>query len=145
MAPVRKTFTRDEANSLIPYLQRTVDTLQQQIKDVVRLKRQLEILNLICDSPVSPQNLDFQEYLHKTALYHQLVGQADALIKEVRAKGCLLRDLHSGIVDFYAEMEGKVVFLCWRRGEGEIAYWHPVDQGYGQRRVIAGRTPGDSR
>jgi hypothetical protein len=142
MAPARKTFTRDEANALIPYLQQTVDTLQQQIKEVVRLKRQLEILNLICDSPVSPQNLDFQEYLQKTARYHQLVGQADGLIKEIRGKGCLLRDLHAGIVDFYAEMGGRVVFLCWRRGEGQITYWHPVDQGYGQRRVIAGNSQG---
>ncbi len=138
MAPPRKVFTRDEANELIPYLQRTIDLLQQQIKDVVRLKRQIEILNLVCDGRVSPQNLDFQEYVQKTALYHQQVGQADALIKEIRAKGCLLRDLHTGIVDFYAEMGGRVIFLCWRRGESEITFWHPVGDGYGQRRLIAG-------
>lgn len=138
MAPTRKLFTIEEANSLVPFLQETLDTLQKQVRDVVRLKRQIEVLNLICDSRVSQQNLDFQEYVQKTALYHQLIGQADALIREVRDRGCLLRDVHTGIVDFYAEMEGKVVFLCWRRGESVITFWHPVGEGYGQRRHIAG-------
>jgi len=138
MAPTRKLFTIDEANSLVPFLQETLDTLQKQVRDVVRLKRQIEVLNLICDSRVSQQNLDFQEYVQKTALYHQLIGQADALIREVRVKGCLLRDVHTGIVDFYAEMDGQVVFLCWRRGESVITFWHPVGEGYGQRRHIAG-------
>lgn len=139
MAPTRKLFTIDEANAHIPFLQRALDTLQKQVRDVVRLKRQLEVLNLICDSRVSHQNQDFQEYVQKTALYHQLIGQADALIREVRSKGCLLRDVHTGIVDFYSEMDGKVVFLCWRRGEPAISYWHPVGEGYGQRRNIAGQ------
>jgi hypothetical protein len=138
MAPTRKVFTIDEANSLVPFLQDALEKLQKQVRDVVRFKRQIEVLNLICDSRVSQQNLDFQEYVQKTALYHQLIGQADALIQEVRAKGCLLRDVHTGIVDFYAEMDGKVVFLCWRRGESVITYWHPVGEGYGQRRSIAG-------
>lgn len=140
MAPTRKLFTIDEANSLVPFLQKALDTLQKQVRDVVRLKRQIEVLNLICDSRVNHQNLDFQEYVQKTALYHQLIGQADALIKDVRTKGCLLRDVHTGIVDFYAEMDSKVVFLCWRRGEPTITYWHPVGEGYGQRRHIAGKS-----
>jgi hypothetical protein len=141
MAPTRKLFTIDEANSLVPFLQRSLDTLQKQVRDVVRLKRQIEVLNLICDGrAISQQNLDYQEYVQKTALYHQLIGQADSLIRDVRAKGCLLRDVHTGIVDFYAEMEGRVVFLCWRRGELTITYWHPVGEGYGQRRHIAGKS-----
>ncbi len=138
MAPTRRIFTIDEANALIPYLQKTLDALQRQVRDIIRLKRQLEVLNVICGSQVSHQNVDFQEYTQKTALYHQLIGQADALIREVRARGCLLRDVHTGIVDFYAEMDGRVVFLCWRRGEPGIGYWHPVGEGYGQRRSIAG-------
>jgi hypothetical protein len=138
MAPTRKLFTIEEANALIPFLQKTLDALQRQVRDIIRLKRQLEVLNLICDGHVSRENVDFQEYLQKTALYHQLIGQADALIRDVRMRGCLLRDVHTGIVDFYAEMEGRVVFLCWRRGEPGISYWHPVGEGYGQRRSIAG-------
>ncbi len=138
MATTRKLFTVEEANALVPYLQKTIDTLQHQVRDVVRLKRQIEVLKLICDSPVSQHNVDFQEFQQKSALYHQLIGQADALIREVRAKGCLLRDVHTGIVDFYAEIDGRVVFLCWRRGEPDIAYWHPVGEGYGQRRSISG-------
>jgi hypothetical protein len=138
MAPTRKLFTVTEANALIPFLQKALDTLRRQVGDIVRLKRQLEVLSLICDSQVNQRNLDFQEYVQTTAQYHQLIGQADALIREVRGKGCLLRDVHTGIVDFYAEMDGKVVFLCWRRGEKGISYWHPVGEGYGQRRHIAG-------
>ena len=61
MAPTRKLFTIEEANALIPFLQRGLDALRKQVRDIIRLKRQLEVLNLICDSQVNQQNLDFQE------------------------------------------------------------------------------------
>jgi hypothetical protein len=50
--------------------------------------------------------------------------------------GIVLRDAESGLVDFPAEREGRVVQLCWRLGEERVAFWHDVDAGFGNRKPL---------
>lgn len=50
--------------------------------------------------------------------------------------GIVLRDAESGLVDFPAEREGRVVYLCWRLGEEAVAHWHEVDGGFVGRRPL---------
>lgn len=52
--------------------------------------------------------------------------------------GCLIKDLDIGLIDFPALYRGKEVYLCWRVGEADIGYWHPVDEGFAGRRPIDG-------
>jgi hypothetical protein len=51
------------------------------------------------------------------------------------ARGIVLRDLDTGLVDFPSIRDGEEVYLCWIDGEPDIAYWHTLDGGY------AGREP----
>ncbi|HUX86133.1 MAG TPA: DUF2203 family protein [Chloroflexota bacterium] len=41
-----------------------------------------------------------------------------------------------GLVDFPAERDGRVVYLCWRRGEDQIHYWHELDAGFAGRQPL---------
>ena len=50
--------------------------------------------------------------------------------------GCVVKDLEIGLVDFPAKFRGQEVYLCWRVGEPDIAFWHPVDEGFAGRRPI---------
>jgi hypothetical protein len=50
--------------------------------------------------------------------------------------GILVKDLDIGLIDFPALYRGKEVYLCWRLGEPDIGFWHPVDDGFGGRRAI---------
>lgn len=52
------------------------------------------------------------------------------------ADGIVLRDAESGLVDFPAEREGRIVQLCWRLGEDRVAFWHEVDAGFGNRKPL---------
>ena len=63
-------------------------------------------------------------------------GRVDKLVREVYATGAILRDLNLGLVDFLAQREGRDVYLCWRYGEEEIEYWHEIDGGYQNRKLI---------
>ena len=51
--------------------------------------------------------------------------------------GCILRDLELGLIDFYTMAQGRVVCLCWRRGEPRIEHWHPLDEGFSGRRRLS--------
>lgn len=50
--------------------------------------------------------------------------------------GVLVKDLEIGLADFPALYRGQEVYLCWRLGETDIGYWHPVEEGFAGRRAI---------
>ncbi len=51
-------------------------------------------------------------------------------------EGILLRDPETGLVDFPAERDGKRVFLCWRLGEGSVAWFHDEHAGFSNRKPL---------
>ena len=57
-------------------------------------------------------------------------------LEGLAADGIVLRDAESGLVDFPAEREGRLIQLCWRQGEERVAYWHEIDAGFGNRKPL---------
>lgn len=57
-------------------------------------------------------------------------------IEGLAADGVILRDAETGLVDFPADREGRLVYLCWRLGEDRVGHWHEVDAGLGGRRPL---------
>ena len=53
-------------------------------------------------------------------------------------RGILLRDPDTGLIDFPAERDGEQVFLCWRLGEDDVAYYHGVHSGFSGRKPLKG-------
>jgi hypothetical protein len=60
----------------------------------------------------------------------------DELIHNVQDTGAVIKDINTGLLDFPAMREGQEVYLCWRHGEADIAFWHEVDAGFAGRRSI---------
>ena len=60
--------------------------------------------------------------------------------QEVQDLGAIVKDPTSGLVDFYGRIEGRLVCLCWRYGEGSLDYFHELDAGFAGRRPLAGAT-----
>ncbi|HEX6401231.1 MAG TPA: DUF2203 family protein, partial [Actinomycetota bacterium] len=51
-------------------------------------------------------------------------------------RGILLRDPETGLIDFPAERDGRRVFLCWRLGEDDVAWYHEEEAGFSGRRPL---------
>jgi hypothetical protein len=51
-----------------------------------------------------------------------------------------LREIETGLIDFPALANGRQIWLCWRLGEGEVEWWHELDDGFGGRRRLADLT-----
>jgi len=68
----------------------------------------------------------------KEALTRRLKGAIEA----VQERGCLLKDLEAGLLDFPSLYQGREVYLCWKRGEDGIRYWHEVADGFKGRKPI---------
>jgi hypothetical protein len=59
----------------------------------------------------------------------------DAMIW-LRDREIVLRDLDQGLVDFPTIRGGAEVYLCWQKGEDEIAFWHEPEAGFAGRRPL---------
>ncbi|HSM34194.1 MAG TPA: DUF2203 domain-containing protein [Anaerolineae bacterium] len=64
-----------------------------------------------------------------------IVRRMERTVRQIDAWGITLRDIGTGLVDFPALANGRPIWLCWKLGEDDIAYWHELDAG------IAGRKP----
>jgi hypothetical protein len=47
-----------------------------------------------------------------------------------------VKDPATGLIDFRSLRGGREVYLCWRLGEGEIAWWHELDAGFQGRQPL---------
>ncbi len=61
----------------------------------------------------------------------------DALVHKIQDTGAQIKDINIGLLDFSAQKDGREVYLCWQYGEGDIAYWHEIEEGYAGRQPIA--------
>ena len=52
------------------------------------------------------------------------------------ALGVEPKGIETGLIDFPTMRGGRVVYLCWKLGEGPIAYWHEVEAGFAGRRSL---------
>jgi hypothetical protein len=126
-----KLFTIEEANRALPLVRRIVADLRDDYQAWRELMARYEII-------AAGTRAYLGEDQHEVALRHELAERAarlDGLLEELKAVGCELKDFELGLVDFYALLDDRLVFLCWRLGEPRIEYWHEVDAG------AAGRQP----
>lgn len=80
------------------------------------------------------------------ALRERLTEEWDALheklekeVEGLSSEGIEVKDLDAGLLDFYALIDGEVVFLCWRLGEEEVGFYHSLGGGFRNRRALPHR------
>lgn len=128
-----KVFTVEEAKGVIPRLTELLQELQSKRESITSQEVEIDALELVTvQKEGQPANIlaaSVEKYNHTVARFY-------AIIDEVQATGCFLKDIDLGLVDFYTLYQGRVVYLCWRLGEKEIQFWHEVGRGYSYRQPI---------
>ena len=132
-----RIFSVEEANRLIPYLEQALGALATSARDIAALQREVQVLGAIESTGATSKNHDVQELREKEARCARLLEEFRASLHELASRGCILRDLDLGLVDFYSMARDKVVCLCWRLGEPAIAHWHTTDEGFSGRRPLS--------
>jgi hypothetical protein len=66
----------------------------------------------------------------------RLERELSGIVDEIVELGAEVKDLDEGLIDFPALRGGETVLLCWKLGEGEIEYWHRVEDGFAGRRPL---------
>jgi hypothetical protein len=143
--PVR-AFTVKEANALIPHLEGVLRELARARDSVLEHRAKLGILDTLWGEEARREgNPDHPEWRERHRAIEELVRRIELLIQEgIVAHGVRFPQggLEHGLLDFPTTWHGRWVFLCWRLGEPQVAWWHELDAGYQGREPI---TPEQAR
>jgi hypothetical protein len=68
--------------------------------------------------------------------WQTLYRTVESDLERWRDRGIEVKDLNTGLVDFYALRKGEVILLCWKSDEDGIHHWHPLNGGFRGRRRL---------
>ena len=133
-----RTFTLDEAQSLLPVLESLLRAAIGGKKIMEEVEAEMQSLNhrIFLNGGT---HVDVVAVARRKAERAKAEQRAKDALAEIDSIGVQVKDLDIGLLDFPCEVEGRVVLLCWRTGEASITHWHGTDEGF------AGRKPIDER
>src|SRR6266700_1051314 len=97
-----------------------------------------ELTGLARETGVELASLAPEELMRQRPAARALMEELDGIVAEIEASGAHLKDVQLGLVDFPAELDGEIVYLCWQFGEPEVAFWHRIEDGFAGRRPLPG-------
>ncbi len=124
MIDEEKLYSVEEADDLLPYLSPTLVELRERWEDAAEAREAIS---------TSATGNGWSAKREKWANTLARVGE---LIERLNDWQIQVRDISTGLIDFPAERDGEPIWLCWRLGEPEVAYWHSRDEGFAGRQPL---------
>ena len=132
-----RVFSLEEVNELLPTLSAVVKEQLERRSEIeallVKLGRELgDVPERIVLEPGEPEDV--------RALKRDILRRIDtyrAGWKTLEQMGAVLKDARAGLVDFYGNVDGQLVWLCWKYGETEVQHYHRLEEGFSMRKPIA--------
>lgn len=126
-----RLHTLESANQLLPTVIPVLDRLRDDYRDLVKLKNDISAQV----SALSTQGMVVVAHRSEATINEKSLRMKNALA-ELYALGIEVKSIEWGLIDFLAERDGRLVYLCWKLGEGAIEYWHDLDAGFAGRQPI---------
>ena len=123
---IPKIFTVDEANDQLPKITKIFDRVFEINRRIKAISSESEIVYYWEED----KNILQKKQLE--ILYYQVHREINRLM----SIGCIVKDIEKGLVDFYYDNEGELIYLCWRYGEDKISHWHRLTNGFVTRKSI---------
>jgi hypothetical protein len=133
-----KTFTLDEAQSLLPVLESLLKRAiegKQQAEEVEGGLNELSRRIYLSGG----MKVDVASVVRQRSEMNDHLERVREMLSEIDSIGVQVKDLEAGLLDFPFKLDEEVVLLCWRLGETSIEHWHTLESGF------SGRQPVDHR
>jgi hypothetical protein len=117
-------YTVDEANALLPELRDRLERIRSARQRLIRASRR--ITEKVASDGGGVAGTDWFEAQRE--LRDEIVWLSE--------RDIALRDPETGLLDFPGEREGEEVWLCWRLGEDQVGWWHPLESGFLSRKPL---------
>ncbi len=144
-------YDLDDANELLPEVGRILLDLRDQRAELIRLRDAVVQATSPEREPTAglpaaglpakdgPGSRAADMRLMRLRM-QGLIDQMQAGVTRLVERDVTLREIETGLIDFPALANGRQIWLCWRLGEGDVDWWHELDEGFTGRRHIADLT-----
>ena len=126
--PPEGYFSVESADESLVFVEPVMRDLVEVYQELMRLRTERQELALVLGTEARLAEL--------RGKIEQKVERLKALRRELVGVGCEPKDLVGGLIDFPARFEGRKVWLCWKLGEPNVAWWHELQDGFAGRRPI---------
>lgn len=124
----QRLFTIAEANALLPTLRPLLAQLRRARQRIAEAEPALRPVLAQANTSNTGNRVASQMVFE--------LERAEKLMLQLQTLGVEIKDLSTGLVDFPAEREGRVVYLCWRTDEPQVSHWHEVAAGFAGRQPL---------
>ncbi|MDH5234959.1 MAG: DUF2203 domain-containing protein [Gemmatimonadota bacterium] len=124
-------WTVERANRALPLVRRIVADLVQCYADWAECVERFELAST--RSAAHRQDPEAEQLQREV---QRMAAEIDGFVRELSELGVECKSMETGLVDFPAEREGRVVYLCWRHGEERVEHWHEVEGGFAGRQAL---------
>jgi hypothetical protein len=132
-----RLWTVAEANARLEGLKELLPQLRAGVVRLRKVHDELHRLNTFWGKEVDASDhpdRDLKQRLDTE--WAELTHRLETEVSRLRDEGIEVKDLETGLLDFYSLQNGEVVFLCWQRGEDHVGFFHTLDGGYRTRRPL---------
>ena len=126
-----RLFTPREASALLPALRPLLAALADRHAE----RGQLEELLIEVEQDAKDGG-STRDCVELDARLDANLVELKQLFEALARHGVEVKDPAIGLIDFYAQRGAELVYLCYKLGEPEVAYWHPLDDGYSGRKPL---------
>ncbi len=130
-----RTFTLDEAQSLLPVLESLLRTtiIAKKLIEETEAEHQALQHRVFLNGGMFLDVVPLARRKGERAKAEQRVKDA---LAEIDSIGVQVKDLDIGLLDFPCEVDGQIILLCWKLGEKSITHWHGTNEGFASRKPI---------
>ena len=115
-------FGIDEANERVAQVRPLLEQLRADRDRVAEVQRELARGREASGSNGSAEHVE--ELAELEDELREVVRRMKSTVSQIDEWGITLRDITTGLIDFPALATGRPIWLCWRLGEDDIAWWH---------------------
>lgn len=130
-------WTIDEARAALPRVKELLATTRVHQAAMRAAEEQLDDLRIVHGeqvlAPASPGHLEFRRYWDA---YHAERTALEQAVLALHQMGAEVKSVEEGLVDFRGRVGSTPAYLCWKDGEDDVAWWHPLDEGFQGRRRL---------
>jgi hypothetical protein len=132
----KKYFTVAEANAMLPLVRAIVDDIVQLKNEIEERSERLRNVRRLPGQRRGEDNPYDEEVQQIEVEIEKENDRLEEFCDELRRLGVELKDPRVGLIDFLTQIEGREAYLCWKLGEGDIAYWHEIEAGFAGRQSL---------
>lgn len=138
MSELKKVFTREELNELIPRLSEMMTAIMLKRETYNRRHDVAFMHELLTDAE---KNSNEASIVSKELENDFLSLEEDLVSLKVDVQklvelGCVSADLENGFLDFPGKLNGETIYFSWKYGEKQISHFRHVKSKGSERKLI---------